>query len=91
MKKIDDAFNLTQTTNAEIAFAWFMLAVGNGYQEVYPALDKHLTGIGRRKLIVPLYKTLVKHNKKDWANKVYLNARPGYHPLAQGTIDALFK
>lgn len=91
MKKIDAAFNLTQTTNAEIAFAWFMLAVGNGYQEVYPALDKHLTGIGRRKLIVPLYKTLVKHNKRDWANKVYLNARPGYHPLAQGTIDALFK
>jgi len=91
MKEIDSAFNLTQTTNAEIAFAWFMLAVGNGYQEVYPALDKHLTGIGRRKLIVPLYKTLVKHNKKDWANEVYLNARPGYHPLAQGTIDALFK
>lgn len=91
MKKIDAAFNLTQTTNAEIAFAWFMLAVGNGYQEVQPALDKHLTGIGRRKLIVPLYKALVKHNKKDWANKIYQNARSGYHPLAQGTIDALFK
>jgi hypothetical protein len=91
MKQLDSAFKLTQTTNAEIAFAWFMLAVGNGYQEIYPALDKHLTGIGRRKLIVPLYKTLVKHDKKEWANKVYLNARPGYHPLAQGTIDTLFK
>ncbi|WP_415638495.1 hypothetical protein, partial [Pseudoalteromonas distincta] len=22
---------------------------------------------------------------------VYLKARPGYHPLAQGTIDALFE
>jgi len=91
LKDLDTHFKLTTSKNAEIAFAWFMLAVGNGYQEVQPALDKHLTGIGRRKLIVPLYKALVKHNKKDWANKIYQNARSGYHPLAQGTIDALFK
>ncbi len=91
MTQLDTAFNLTNTTNAEIAFAWFMLAIGNQYQEIYPALDKHLTSIGRRKLIVRLYKELVKHGKGNWAHKVYLNARPGYHPLAQGTIDAIFK
>ncbi|MCF6436420.1 M1 family metallopeptidase [Pseudoalteromonas sp. MMG022] len=91
MTELDKAFNLTQSTNAERAFAWYMLAVGNGYEAIYPALDKHLTGIGRRKLIVPLYKALVKHGKRDWAYKVYQNARPGYHPLAQGTIDAIFE
>lgn len=91
MAELDKAFNLTNSTNAERAFAWYMLAVGNGYQAIYPALDKHLTGIGRRKLIVPLYKSLVKNGKRDWAQKVYNNARPGYHPLAQGTVDALFK
>ena len=67
-----------------------MLAVGNGYQAIYPALDEHLSGIGRRKLIVPLYKALVKNGKRAWAQKVYQAARPGYHPLAQGTIDAIF-
>ncbi len=91
MSELDKAFNLTQSTNAERAFAWYMLAVGNGYEAIYPALDKHLTGIGRRKLIVPLYKALVKHGKRDWAYQVYQNARPGYHPLAQGTIDAIFE
>jgi hypothetical protein len=91
MAKLDEAFNLTNSTNAERAFAWYMLAVGNGYEAIYPALDKHLTSIGRRKLIVPLYKSLVKHGKRDWAQKVYNNARPGYHPLAQGTVDAIFK
>ncbi|MBQ4813863.1 M1 family metallopeptidase [Pseudoalteromonas luteoviolacea] len=91
MTALDDAFNLTNSTNAELAFAWYMLAVGNGYKEIYPALDKHLTGIGRRKLIVPLYKALVAHGKRDWAYRVYQNARPGYHPLAQGTVDAIFK
>ena len=91
MAKLDEAFNLTNSTNAERAFAWYMLAVGNGYEAIYPALDKHLTSIGRRKLIVPLYKSLVQHGKRDWAQKVYNNARPGYHPLAQGTVDAIFK
>ena len=91
MSELDTAYNLTQSTNAERAFAWFMLAVGNGYQPIYPALDKHLTSIGRRKLIVPLYKSLIDNGKKDWAQSVYLKARPGYHPLAHGTIDALFE
>ncbi|RZF77551.1 aminopeptidase [Pseudoalteromonas sp. S4488] len=90
MAELDNQFNLTQSTNAERAFAWFMLAVGNGYQPIYPALDEHLSGIGRRKLIVPLYKALIKNGKKDWAHDVYLKARPGYHPLAQGTVDDLF-
>ena len=91
MTELDDEFNLTQSTNSERAFAWYMLAVGNGYQPIYPALDAHLSGIGRRKLIVPLYKSLITNGKKDWAQSVYLKARPGYHPLAQGTIDALFE
>lgn len=90
MTELDTAFNLTTSTNAERAFAWYMLAVGNGYQAIYPALDEHLSGIGRRKLIVPLYKALVKNGKRAWAQKVYQAARPGYHPLAQGTIDAIF-
>ncbi|TMP40725.1 aminopeptidase [Pseudoalteromonas citrea] len=90
MTELDSAFNLTTSTNAERAFAWYMLAVGNGYQAIYPALDEHLSGIGRRKLIVPLYKALVKNGKRAWAQKVYQAARPGYHPLAQGTIDAIF-
>ncbi|MBQ4844821.1 M1 family metallopeptidase [Pseudoalteromonas sp. MMG005] len=90
MAELDNAFNLTTSTNAERAFAWYMLGVGNGYKAIYPALDEHLSGIGRRKLIVPLYKALVKNGKREWAHKVYTAARPGYHPLAQGTIDAIF-
>ncbi|MFC3034482.1 M1 family metallopeptidase [Pseudoalteromonas fenneropenaei] len=90
MAELDAAYNLTNSSNAEIAFAWFMLAVGNGYQAIYPALDNHLSQIGRRKLIVPLYKALVSQGKRDWAWNVYQKARPGYHPLAQGTLDDLF-
>lgn len=91
MVSLDKAYNLTNSTNAEIAHAWYKLALSNGYEEVKPALEKYLVGIGRRKLIVPLYKMLAESGNKAWAKQVYAKARPGYHPLAQGTVDAIFQ
>ena len=47
--------------------------------------------IGRRKLIVPLYRALLqKEQNLEFVQTIYKKARPGYHPLAQGTIDGLF-
>jgi len=92
MGNLDKAFNLTTSTNAEIAHAWYLLAIKVGYKHVYPQMDTYLTAIGRRKLIVPLYKALIETPEgKAWALNVYKKARPGYHGLAKGTIDALFK
>jgi len=92
MVNLDKAFDLTNSTNAEIAHAWFLLSIRVGYDEVYPALGTYLKSIGRRKLIVPLYKELAKNpESKAWATKVYQIARPGYHGLAQGTIDSVLK
>ncbi|WP_371378496.1 M1 family metallopeptidase [Thalassotalea aquiviva] len=90
MQDLDSRFNLTNSTNAEIAHAWYVLALHNGYQQIMPALNDYLIEIGRRKLIVPLYKQLAKTAEgKAWAQAVYNKARPGYHPLAQGTVDAI--
>ncbi|WP_144394884.1 M1 family metallopeptidase [Pleionea sediminis] len=93
MKQIDQVFNLTTSTNAEIRFAWFMLAIKNDYEIVNEELKEYLKGIGRRKFIVPLYQSLSDHsdNKKEWAKSIYQEARGGYHPLAQGSIDKIFK
>lgn len=91
MAELDKAFDLTHTSNAEIAHAWYLLAIKAGYDAVYPAMEKYLISIGRRKLIVPLYKALAETTQgKAWAKKVYLKARPGYHGLAQGTVDGIF-
>ncbi len=92
MAELDKAFNLTNTSNAEVAHAWYLLAIKAGYKAVYPAMEKYLISIGRRKLIVPLYKQLAETTQgMAWAKKVYLKARPGYHGLAQGTVDAILK
>jgi len=92
MAELDKAFDLTNSTNAEIAHAWYLLSVRVGYDVVYPAMSEYLITIGRRKLIVPLYKELAQTEQgKAWATKVYKKARPGYHGLAQGTVDGILK
>ncbi|MCW8831842.1 MAG: M1 family metallopeptidase [Colwellia sp.] len=92
MAALDKQFDLTHSKNAEIAHAWYLLSVRVGYDVVYPAMSNYLVAIGRRKLIVPLYKELAQTEAgKAWAMKVYQQARPGYHGLAQGTIDGILK
>jgi len=92
MIQLDNAFALTTSTNKEIAHAWYLLALRCGYGAIYDELDDYLIEIGRRKLIVPLYKKLATiPERKAWAQQVYKIARPGYHPLAQGSVDAILK
>lgn len=87
---LDNKYQLTTSTNAEIAHAWYMLALKANYSVIMPPMKQYLINIGRRKLIVPLYKTLAENpEQKAWAQQVYKIARPGYHPLAQGTIDSI--
>ncbi|HEX6930273.1 MAG TPA: M1 family metallopeptidase [Gammaproteobacteria bacterium] len=90
MQALDQAFRLTKTKNNEIAHSWLVIAIRNDYQPAFERLEDYLVGIGRRKLIVPLYSELMKTPEHAaFAKKVYAEARPGYHPLAQGTLDAI--
>ncbi|MCG9965176.1 M1 family metallopeptidase [Shewanella cutis] len=88
--ELDNAFHFTGTSNNEIAFAWYSLALDNRYFSVLTALKLHLTEIGRRRLIVPLYQKLASSEHYDWAKTVYLAARSGYHPQTQASLDMMF-
>jgi leukotriene-A4 hydrolase len=90
MAGLDAAFGFTASGNAEIQAAWFERAVPAGYRPAYPALERFLLRVGRRKFLEPLYGALAKRPEdKAWARDVYRRARPGYHPLAQGSIDRI--
>jgi leukotriene-A4 hydrolase len=90
MRTLDQKSNLTDSPNAEIAFAWYRLVVANNYTDAFPAMERFMIRIGRRKFIVPLYRDLVKTAEgKTLAKSIYAKAREGYHPLAQATIDEL--
>ena len=92
LSALDRQLKLTDSPNPEIAHVWFRLAISNRYSAAYPAMERYMVAIGRRKLIVPLYRDLAATPEgKSLAVKIYAKARDGYHPVAQSTVDALLK
>ncbi|MBS1766152.1 MAG: M1 family metallopeptidase [Acidobacteria bacterium] len=88
MKALDDAFQITDKGNAEVEHVWLRLSIAHGYAPADARLRAYLIQIGRRKLIVPLYADLAKTPEgKAKALDIYKAARPGYHPIAQATVD----
>ena len=84
---LDQAWKLTRTGNAEIAMRWFLAGIRADYAPIREPMSKYLVGIGRRKLVVPLYEELAKTPaNKAWAEQVFARAKPGYHPLTQKTV-----
>ncbi len=90
MAELDAAFGLTDAPNAEIAHQWLLIAVRNAYRPADARLERYLLGIGRRKLILPLYAALAATPAgRERARAIYRRARPGYHPIAAAAIDPL--
>jgi leukotriene A-4 hydrolase/aminopeptidase len=81
MEELDRVFNLTASTNNEIAFSWLRIAIRNNYQPADDRLEDFLTSIGRNKFLRPLYQDLMDAGKADVASKIFEKAKPGYHPL----------
>ena len=83
------AMNLDAQRNSEVRFAWLQLAVANRYQPAVPNLEDFLTSMGRRKFVLPLFKSLMAQG--DWgkplAARIYAKARPGYHSVTTGSVD----
>jgi leukotriene-A4 hydrolase len=89
---LDRAFDLTDTGNSEILFAWLRIAIRNRYEPALPALERFLTSQGRRKFIAPLYQDLM---NTSWgqarARQIYERARPGYHAVTRSTVDGIVR
>lgn len=87
---LDARFKLSDTGNRLLALSWFQVAIAHDYQPAYPALEKHLKSTGRMLLIKKLYKQLTEtESGLAFARRVYAEARPGYHPIAQSEIDKI--
>ncbi|MFY0643957.1 MAG: M1 family metallopeptidase [Bacteroidia bacterium] len=90
MSDLDEAFSFTSTGNSEIACDWFQHCIEQDYQVAFPAMEEFLLRVGRRKFLTPLYERLVKtESHKEWAKRVYSQARSGYHSVSYNTIDGI--
>lgn len=88
---LEATLKLREEGNAEVLFAWLQIAVQHRYQPAVPTLEQFLTTMGRRKFVLPLFTSLWAEG--DWgrpiATGVYARARPGYHPVTTGSVDAV--
>jgi len=90
LAQLDEAFRFTDSGNAELLAAWFPLALRAGYAPADAALENFLRHVGRRKFLVPLYRALLgTPGGRVRAQHIYQLARPNYHSVATGTLDAL--
>jgi leukotriene-A4 hydrolase len=88
--ELDRTFGFARSANAEVVQHWLLLAIRHQYQPSFVRLEEYLKTIGRRKLIVPLYRELMKTPAgATQARRVYALARPRYHPPATAAIDAI--
>ena len=88
IEAIDKQFDFAGSGNAELMTEWFVLNIMSGYKENYDELEQFLMKVGRRKFLKPLYNALaLNKDDKEWALKVYKNARPNYHAVSFNTID----
>ena len=88
LQALDAAYHLTGTRNAVIGVRWYKLAIAGGDEAVYPAMREHMLRIGRMILVVPLYTELAKTEKgRALAEKIYAEAKPGYHPMTRAVVE----
>jgi leukotriene-A4 hydrolase len=92
MASLDRQFGFTASTNAEIAHAWFRLAIATDYRAAAQAMEEYMVRIGRRKLVVPLYRDLAASPAgKRTAARIYARARPGYHALTRAAVEDVLR
>lgn len=92
LKKLDEKLGFKNCGNAEIMTEWYVLGIQAGYNELRPNITAFLKKIGRRKFLLPIYKTLAKDPENiKFARQVYKQARPYYHSVSQKTMDELLK
>ena len=88
LKKLDLAFNFTNSGNAEILNAWFQLIIPTNYKAADTSLENFLMTVGRRKFLQPIYEALYKKDAPR-ALRIYTKARGNYHSVTTQTLDAM--
>jgi hypothetical protein len=90
MSRLDREFHFSESRNSEILFQWLLMAVKWDYQPALAKVGSFLKSIGRRKFLKPIYSELMKTPAgQARARAIYAEARAGYHPIAQTTIDGI--
>ncbi|MBX9575471.1 MAG: M1 family metallopeptidase [Caulobacteraceae bacterium] len=88
---LDETLDLADEGNAEVRFAWLQIGLAHRYEPAAVSAEQFLLSMGRRKFVLPLFTTL--WGEGEWgrpiATRIYEKARPLYHPITTGSVDAV--
>jgi aminopeptidase N len=85
---LDAQFKLMSTRNQILASSWLRLCIAQDYRKAWPTVESYLIGVGRMRLISPLYRALAKTpDGLAFAKAVLVKAAPGYHPIARDAVE----
>ncbi len=89
LASLSDLLNLANQRNSEVRFAWLQLAIANRYAPAQAQVEDFLLSMGRRKFVLPLFKSLMAQGQwgQDIAQRTYAQARPGYHSVTVTSVD----
>ena len=88
LAELDATWQLSDTSNAEIARTWFIQVAMRRYTDVYAQLEAHLNRYGRGRLIAPVYRALLENGEDaQLAREMFERARHAYHPITAGWIE----
>lgn len=90
MRMLDEAFRLSESGNSELADEWYLHSIKANYTAAYPAMERFLSTVGRRKFLEPLYiQMMAMPATQEMARRFYMKYRQNYHPLAQESLDKI--
>lgn len=90
MENLDAQFQLSSSTNSEIACIWYVKAIERNYEKAYTNMKAFLRVTGRQKFLEPIY-TALRDNPKTQklATSIYNTSQQNYHPIARKNIHSL--
>ncbi len=90
LAKLDQDFGLQHAPNADVQWAYLLLAVESGYGAVNETVQAFLCKHGRIKYLKPLYRALCATEKgKIFARQIFDKAHSGYHPIAATQVERI--
>jgi leukotriene-A4 hydrolase len=90
VKTLDNAFQLSNSGNAEIQCAWLEYVIENGdAKQYYKNIEAFLCEKGRRKFLMTLYTALTEQGQIKIAETIFQKAKKSYHPISIESIEEL--
>jgi len=89
---LDREFTLSTKANADVRWAYFLLALEVGYAGANDKVESFLGKVGRLKYVQPLFRAMSKTREGlDWAHRIFERVKTGYHPIATAQVERILR